>query len=317
MTHRMDHDGGDAGAGTGDGAGTGTWFDRSRAGSPGPVVVPSPGGADMAAACGAPLIGIACDSGQGAAPFDGQVRRHSEAVERTVGGIPVLLPNGLGPASLTSLIMRLDGLILTGAETDLPPAPYAPAGRVPRNGADAARSAAAVQMIQTALSSAIPFLGICSGLQELNVAFDGTLNPALHGTPGLLDHRVDRSGSVDTWYAPVHEIRVEGPVLDEILAEAGVGRRPRVNSLHGRGIDRLAPDLTVEARAPDGVIEAVSITDAPCFAMAVQWHPEWAHDTDPLSRALYGAFARAARQRRGSQPPHRAPATLESLPVAG
>jgi putative glutamine amidotransferase len=73
--------------------------------------------------------------------------------------------------------------------------------------------------------------------------------------------------------------------------------RVRVNSLHGQGVDRLGPDLAIEARAPDGLIEAFRVPAAPSFALAVQWHPEWQVMKNPFSRALFAEFGRAARRR--------------------
>ena len=74
-----------------------------------------------------------------------------------------------------------------------------------------------------------------------------------------------------------------------------------VNSLHAQGIDRLAPRLTVEAMAPDGQIEAVRVSDAPSFALGVQWHPEWKVTEDPFSMAIFGAFGEATRARAASR----------------
>jgi putative glutamine amidotransferase len=71
----------------------------------------------------------------------------------------------------------------------------------------------------------------------------------------------------------------------------------RVNSLHSQGVERLAPDLIIEARAPDGVIEAFRVKDAPRFALAVQWHPEWQVMSDSFSRAMFAAFGAASRER--------------------
>jgi putative glutamine amidotransferase len=77
---------------------------------------------------------------------------------------------------------------------------------------------------------------------------------------------------------------------------AGTGRI-RVNSLHGQGVDQLGPDLAIEARAPDGLIEAFRVKDAPTFALAVQWHPEWKVMTNEFSKALFAEFGRAARNK--------------------
>ena len=74
-----------------------------------------------------------------------------------------------------------------------------------------------------------------------------------------------------------------------------------MNSLHWQGVDRLAPDLAVEARAHDGLVEAFRVKSAPAFALAVQWHPEWKVMSNPFSMALFAEFGKAARQRVGGK----------------
>jgi putative glutamine amidotransferase len=82
-----------------------------------------------------------------------------------------------------------------------------------------------------------------------------------------------------------------------MLRALAAGERIRVNSLHSQGIDRLGAELAVEARAPDGVVEAFRVRTAPRFALAVQWHPEWQVMANPFSRALFAAFGQASRER--------------------
>jgi putative glutamine amidotransferase len=128
----------------------------------------------------------------------------------------------------------------------------------------------------------------------MNVAFGGTLSQHLHDLPGHLDHRENLQHELDRQYGPAHEVVLEeGGVL---RALAGV-ERVQVNSLHSQGVQHLAPKLAVEARAPDGVVEAFRVEGAPRFAMAVQWHPEWKVMSNSFSRALFAAFGAAARQR--------------------
>jgi putative glutamine amidotransferase len=140
----------------------------------------------------------------------------------------------------------------------------------------------------------LPVLAICRGFQEMNVAYGGTLNPRLHEVPGNLDHRDDESLPLDAQYAPAHEVLLEpGGQLQKIAGKD----RLRVNSLHSQGVDMLGPELAVEARAPDGVIEAFRVADSATFALGLQWHPEWQFAKDPFSRALFAAFGTASRQR--------------------
>jgi len=140
----------------------------------------------------------------------------------------------------------------------------------------------------------VPVLGICRGFQEMNVAFGGTLHQRLHEVAGHLDHRDDETQPLEVQYGPAHDVTLEpGGVLRSLAASD----RIQVNSLHNQGIDRLGAELAVEARAPDGVIEAFRVRDAQRFALAVQWHPEWKVMSNPFSRALFAAFGRASRER--------------------
>ena len=136
-------------------------------------------------------------------------------------------------------------------------------------------------------------------MQEVNVALGGTLHQAVQETAGFSDHREDRSLSPEDQYGLAHQVTVErGGLLARVLDGTS---RISVNSLHGQGIDRLAPGLRVEATADDGLIEAYSVADARSFALAVQWHPEWRLAENPVSMKLYAAFGEACRQYRSQK----------------
>ncbi len=128
----------------------------------------------------------------------------------------------------------------------------------------------------------------------MNVAFGGSLHQKLQEIAGYLDHREDGTKPLDVQYGPAHEVTLEPGGLLRALAGAD---KVRVNSLHSQGVDRLASNLVAEARAPDGVIEAFRVKDAPRFAVAVQWHPEWEVMSNAFSRALFAAFGAASRER--------------------
>lgn len=142
----------------------------------------------------------------------------------------------------------------------------------------------------------MPVLAVCRGFQELNVVCGGTLHQRVHEVPGLDDHREDDDAPMDTQYGPAHVVHLTPGGLLHTLA--GGRDDVHVNSLHKQGIAQLGAGLAVEAVAPDGLIEAVSVVDAPAFALAVQWHPEWRHAQDPLSTAIFRAFGDACRARR-------------------
>jgi putative glutamine amidotransferase len=128
----------------------------------------------------------------------------------------------------------------------------------------------------------------------MNVAFGGTLHQKVQEVDGKLDHREDTKRELEVQYGPAHEV-----ILDPRGSLYGLAGKDRitVNSLHSQGIDELGEGLSIEARAPDGLVEAFRVERAKTFAVAVQWHPEWKAMSNPFSRALFAAFGAAARAR--------------------
>jgi len=110
----------------------------------------------------------------------------------------------------------------------------------------------------------------------------------------MQDHREDKSQSLEIQYAPAHAVElVRGGLLHAVAGADQV----MVNSLHAQGVQTLGSGLDIEARAPDGLIEAFRVRAAPGFTLAVQWHPEWQVMKNPFSHALFAAFGAAARAR--------------------
>ena len=144
----------------------------------------------------------------------------------------------------------------------------------------------------------MPIFCLCRGIQELNVAFGGTLHQHLHELPGKIDHRADHSAPLDVQYGPAHTVSlVAGGLLETLTGFAAI----EVNSVHGQGIDRLAHRLILEAVSRDGTIEAVRVKDAKTFALGVQWHPEWKVRENPVSLAIFRAFGEAVRARKAER----------------
>ena len=200
------------------------------------------------------------------------------------------------------MLDQLDGLLITGSPSNLEPHHYGGPAAGAVGPSDPARDATTLPLIRQALARGVPLLAICRGLQELNVALGGTLHQEVHELPGRLDHRSDKTVAAEQRYAPAHEVSLTaGGMLQALLGGAA---RIEVNSLHGQAIDRLAPGLVVEARAPDGTIEAVAVRAAAAFALAVQWHPEWRVLDNPVSRRLYAAFGAACRARAQARMQH-------------
>jgi putative glutamine amidotransferase len=158
---------------------------------------------------------------------------------------------------------------------------------------DAARDATTLPLIRAAIKRGIPLLAICRGFQELNVALGGTLHQAVQEVPGMMDHRDSPLDPLEKQYGPAHRVHIApGGKLARILGGAA---EIMVNSLHGQGVDRLAPGLVAEATADDGLVEACSVSTAPGFTLAVQWHPEWQLAANRDSMKIFKAFGQACR----------------------
>lgn len=248
----------------------------------------------MALDSGAPLIGItACSRAIEGQPFHMVGEKYITAVSEAAGGLPLLIP-ALGETyDFADLAARLDGLLVTGSPSNVAAHHYQGPPDRPESPQDPARDATTLPLIRAALASGLPMLAICRGLQELNVALGGTLHQQVHALPGRLDHR-GQGTEFDVRYGPRHAVALTpGGRLAAILGAEAI----TVNSLHWQAIDRLAERLVVEAVAPDGVIEAVSVPDAKAFSIGIQWHPEYRAAHNPASRALFAAFGAAARAR--------------------
>lgn len=248
---------------------------------------------------GKPLIGVvACRIEKDTAFFDGVGVRAIEAVTRAVQGLPLLIPALGAELDLESLFPRLDGLLLTGSESNIEPHHYGAEPGVSGGYSDPHRDATVLPLIRPALANHIPIFAICRGFQEMNVAFGGSLHQRVHEVPGLRDHREDLSQPRDVQYAPAHDLTL---TPDGMLAGLLGRQRIQVNSLHGQGIRTLGRGLVTEAQAPDGLIEAFRVEASGSFALAVQWHPEWFATEDPVSLTLFRAFAEACRARADNQ----------------
>lgn len=242
-----------------------------------------------------PLVGVLADV-QTIAPHAHFTVQHKYIHALAVAGqvTPVIIPPIVSPLAANPWLDRLDGLVLTGAYSMVQPALYE---QTPIDQAfqyDAARDQSAFAMIHAAIKRDLPLFGICRGFQEINVACGGSLHQAVHTVAGLDDHREDKTAPTNVQYQPSHSVNL---VEDGVLAKFFQVPRIKVNSLHVQGVDRLGDGLSIEARADDGLVEAISI-DAMRFGLAVQWHPEWEIENNPTQQVLFKAFGEAARQTR-------------------
>lgn len=238
-----------------------------------------------------PLIGVPADRKLlGNHYFHCVGEKYLIAIVEAADCMPVVIPSlGYGER-LNTLVSQLDGVLLPGSPSNVEPHHYG-APSEPGTLHDPQRDATTLPLIPKIVAAGMPLLAICRGFQEMNVAYGGTLWSKLHEVPGHNDHRDDESLPLDKQYGPAHQVALsEGGLLHSIAGSDSIS----VNSLHWQGVRDLAPPLQVEARAPDGVVEAFSVRDANTFAVGVQWHPEWKVMQNAFSRALFAAFGKAA-----------------------
>ncbi len=208
------------------------------------------------------------------------------AVHRA-GAMPVGLPDLKDPAASEALLARVDGLVLSGG-ADLSPTSYGEEPLRPEWSGDAIRDTYELALVQGARARGLPILGVCRGIQLLNVALGGTINQNLVDDHGTNSHR----RIVGTFEGTEHDIDLNAGSL---VAKATGEEVHEARCHHHQAIDRLGDGLVVTASARDGVPEAIELEDDDRWVLGVQWHPE-AGD----KRQLFSAFAQAAAQRADS-----------------
>jgi putative glutamine amidotransferase len=212
------------------------------------------------------------------------------AVIISLGALPVIIPAVGDLVNLTPLLDRIDGLLLTGSQTNIQPQLYHREPMMAVTMEDRSRDATTMPLISKAIEQGVPIFAICRGMQELNVALGGTLHQELHKVEGRITHYLGDDYPMDKLYEPLHDVEV----LPSSWLESWVGMpKIRVNSIHTQAIDELSQTLVPEATAPDGTIEAIRAASAPGFTYGVQWHPEHNYADNPVSQALFAAFAGA------------------------
>ena len=227
------------------------------------------------------------------------------AVAEVAGALPLLIPTDPDYASTEELMATCDGFLFTGGRPNVHPEEYGEAETEAHGAFDRKRDAVALPLIRACVAKGQPFLGVCRGFQEVNVAMGGSLYPEIRDLPGRMNHRMPPDGTLDEKFELRHVVTVsEGGPFHQIFGKTEV----MTNTLHGQGIKEPGDRVVVDGTAPDGTPEAIYIKDAPGFCLSVQWHPEYQADKDPVSRPLFSAFGEAAaRWRAGDRP-----ATLRS-----
>jgi putative glutamine amidotransferase len=239
-----------------------------------------------------PVVGIACCTrAVGTEPAQAVMNRYVVHALRYADVAALLVPALPDLMDAREVAPRLDGLLLTGSPSNIQPARYGDAD--PGEGPfDPGRDAMTAGLIAAMIDLGKPVFGICRGLQEVNVAFGGTLRRDASAPAAPLPHHAPDDAAFEAMFAHEHPVTLApGGLLGR-----GLGKRAlTVNSVHFQAIDRLGAGLTVEAVAPDGVVEAVSAKVGEAQVLAVQWHPEWRTDANPDSQAYFRLFGRVLR----------------------
>ena len=227
--------------------------------------------------------------------------RSLRAVAEVADALPLMFASAADITDLGGLLEVVDGVMLTGARANVHPTRFRTEPHAKHEPYDESRDALALALVEVCVARGIPLFGVCRGLQEMNVAYGGTLHPEIRELPGRINHRMPRlpTGEIHpdpaVVFADRHDVKlVPGGVFATLLGRETI----RVNSLHGQGILEPGERIVVEGVAEDGTIEAIRIAEAPGFALGVQWHAEHDPQHNAVNRALFEAFGQALQARK-------------------
>ncbi|HCQ59409.1 MAG: gamma-glutamyl-gamma-aminobutyrate hydrolase family protein [Sulfitobacter sp.] len=217
---------------------------------------------------------------------------NTEAIAEVSGCLPLIVPSDPRFVSVEELLEVCDGFLLTGGRPNVHPEEYGEPETEAHGAFDRARDAVALALVRACVARGQPFLGLCRGFQEVNVAMGGSLYPEIRDLPGRMNHRMPPDGTIEEKFELRHDVSfTEGGVFHRVMGASKV----LTNTLHGQGIKEPGPRVVIDGHADDGTPEAIYIKDAPGFTLAVQWHPEWNAASDPVSRPLFEHFGAAVR----------------------
>lgn len=239
-----------------------------------------------------PLVGVVTNNQviDGGYQITGNGIYELEAIAQISGATPIMLPAVRGVISAEDALGLCDGFYFPGGRANIHPDHYGQALTEKHGDMNPCRDRLSIPLIQLAVAAGKPIFAVCRGHQELAVAFGSTLHAEIGDLPGKMNHRMPPDGSLEEKFEERQNITTTpGGQLAEILG----GDKFLVNTLHGQAVDRPGERVTVEALADDGTIEAISIKDAPSFAIGVQWHPEYRAEEREVSKLLFAAFGQA------------------------
>ena len=240
-----------------------------------------------------PVLGvIACNRTVEAQSAQAVMTRYLVSALKYADAAALLVPALPELMHAKEIAPRLDGILLTGTPSNLDPKRYGQIIDDAPGPFDPSRDEMTAHLIDAMLELGKPVFGICRGFQELNVAFGGTLRRDMADNPDLIPHHAPSQKTFAEYFEHIHPVElVEGGVLERAYKTDSID----VVSVHYQGVDKLGAGLTVEATAPDGVIEAISATINGGQVLAVQWHPEWTAHENPQSQTFFKLLGRALR----------------------
>lgn len=217
---------------------------------------------------------------------------NTEAVSLVSRCLPLLIPADPRYLSVDELMEVCDGFLLTGGRPNVHPEEYGEEETEAHGAFDRYRDAITLPLVRACVARGQPFMGVCRGFQEVNVAMGGSLYPEIRELPGRMNHRMPPEGTIEEKFALRHMVSFSdgGPFADLFGANEVM-----TNTLHGQGIKKPGKRVVIDGYASDGTPEAIYIDEAPGFTLSVQWHPEYNAATDPVSRPLFEAFGDAVR----------------------
>lgn len=255
-----------------------------------------------------PLVGILCTTEYISVPEWGELchqavfQQYIDAVVNAANCIPLLIPtqssySGSADNYSMNLMRNLNGVLLPGSSSNIATELYS--DTILHVGSrDPFRDEVAMALIRAAATTGTPLLGVCRGMQEINVAFGGTLMPALHECEGKMDHRSNRNIPLVERYRAVHRLLItEKAWIKKALDRMNANDTDHfVNSLHGQGIEKLGNELTIDAYCEDKTIEAISHIGKGVEIFGVQWHPEWHIGESIINMLVWQKFGDICRE---------------------
>lgn len=259
------------------------------------------------------------------APHHSVFDKYLDYVTQGLRATPLMIPClGLRDSNFDSrkkrysqMVERLDGVLLTGSPSNVEPKHYGAdnlvlddLGNVDFSKIDRDRDATTLPLILACIEQRVPLLGICRGMQEINVALGGSLYQALPTFEQRERHRAHPTGVFEEKYNDAHSVTFrEGGQLKRAAESQGIMDKVfSVNSLHRQAVEELGQGLVIEAISDDGIIEAISLPSTEGRVFGVQWHPEWNYDSNIANSIILGEFQRQCTVRFNSTSEHLAAA---------